>query len=209
MVFGARTPFDGTDRESGHSAPGGLPAVTDANADNAPPDRERANDGARFRALFDAHVGYVAHTLRRLGVREADLADVTQDVFVVVHRKLGDYDPTRPIRPWLFGIAFRVASDYAKLARHRREVVVDAAEEHAVADHDPERLARDLVVRALSELSLERRAVLVMHDIEGHGMEDIATALGIPLGTGYSRLRQGRIDLTAAIRRLQAETEAR
>ena len=59
--------------------------------------------------IYAAEVRWLWRVLWRLGVPERDLEDVAHDVFVVVHRKLPDYDPTRPLRPWLFGICFRVA----------------------------------------------------------------------------------------------------
>ena len=55
----------------------------------------------------------------------------------------------------------------------------------------------------LAALELDRRAVFVMHDIDGHVMPDIATALGIPLNTAYSRLRLARADFAVAVKRAQ------
>ena len=78
-----------------------------------------------MRAVYDEHFDYVWHTLRRLGVRAADLEDLAHDVFVAFHRTRATYDPSRPIRPWLFGIAFRVSSDHRRRARHRYEVVAE------------------------------------------------------------------------------------
>ena len=80
-----------------------------------------------FRSIFDHEFSYVWTSLRRLGVPPRDLEDITHDVFVEVFRNLDRYDPTRPLRPWLFAFAFRFASDYRRLARHRVEVY----EEHA------------------------------------------------------------------------------
>ena len=62
-----------------------------------------------FVDVYGAELPFVWRTLWRLGVPDRDLEDVAHDVFVVVHRKLVDYDPTRPLKPWLFGICFRVA----------------------------------------------------------------------------------------------------
>src|SRR5205085_2617797 len=76
----------------------------------------------RFRKLFDAHVSYVAASLARLGIREADRDDLVSEVFVRVHRELDRYDEARPFRPWLFAFCARVASDHRRLARHRAEV---------------------------------------------------------------------------------------
>jgi RNA polymerase sigma factor (sigma-70 family) len=78
-----------------------------------------------FRSVFDGELNFVWNTLRRFGVAERDLEDLAHEVFVVVDRQLGSYDPSRPLRPWLFTIAFRCASDYRRLARHRHETLVD------------------------------------------------------------------------------------
>jgi RNA polymerase sigma-70 factor (ECF subfamily) len=166
-----------------------------------------------FRATFEAHFSYVWHSLRRLGVRQNDLEDVTHDVFVVVDRHYQDYDPTRPLRPWLFGIAYRVAADYARLARHRHETLdggdrADAVDPRPIADSALEASeARELVMKALEALSVDRRAVLVMHDLDGFSMPEIVAQLGIPLDTGYSRLRLARQELKEAAARLRRRRE--
>jgi RNA polymerase sigma-70 factor, ECF subfamily len=160
-----------------------------------------------LRAIFIADAPYVVHSLRRLGVRERDLEDLSHDVFLTVHRHLHEYDPARPIRPWLFGIAFRVALAYRRRAGHQREVahaVVEAVDEGPAADEQlASREARRLVQAALEALEPDRRAVFVMHDLDGAAMPDIAAALAIPLNTGYSRLRLARKDFAAAVTRLR------
>lgn len=161
-----------------------------------------------FRAIFEAELSYVLHTLCRLGVRRADLEDLAHEVFVTVHRLLPEYDPARPLRPWLFGIAFRVASDYRRRARFSREVPREqerevASEAPGADDQMAAEQARRLVIEALQELDLDRRAVVVMHDIDGAPVPEIADALSIPLNTAYSRLRLGRAQLRAAVRRIQ------
>jgi RNA polymerase sigma-70 factor (ECF subfamily) len=166
-----------------------------------------------FQSLYKQEFGYAWRTLRRLGVRESDLADLAHDFFLVVFRHLDDYDRARPVRPWLFGIAFRVVSDYRRSARVVRETVGDAPD---IADRAPavdeqiaERQARNAVMRALDELDLDRRAVLVMHDLDGHPVPEIAAALTIPVATAYSRLRLAREDLGAVIKRMRAREEGR
>jgi RNA polymerase sigma-70 factor (ECF subfamily) len=171
------------------------------------PARERPRENVSFRAVFESEFGYVWNTLRRLGVAERDAEDVAHDTFVVVHRRLGDYEPERPLRPWLFGIAYRTASDYRRLARHRHEVLDEPSDLELVDDGPDaeERLAdaeaRALFMRTLDALSLDRRAVLVMHDIDGHPIPEVAAALSIPLNTAYSRLRLAREDFHAELER--------
>ena len=70
-----------------------------------------------LQTLFKMHAGYVWNSLRRMGVRPADLEDLTHDVFLQVHRHMGQFDPSRAVKPWLFGFAFRVASQYRRRAR--------------------------------------------------------------------------------------------
>jgi RNA polymerase sigma-70 factor (ECF subfamily) len=162
-----------------------------------------------FREIYEAHAGYVWNTLRRLGVREGDLEDVVHEVFLAVYKRLGDYDPAKPLRPWLFGFSFRTASDYRSRARHRREVAeaeMEVADEAPAADEQVEaQRRRALVNAALEAIELGRRAVFIMHEIDGAPIPEVASALGIPLNTAYSRLRLAREEFGAAVRRLQAK----
>lgn len=159
-----------------------------------------------FRELFESEVEYVWRSLRRLGVREADVEDVAHEVFLAVYHHLGDYDPRRPVRPWLFGFALRHALRYRDQARFRRErggldwepVDEMPGPEAQLASAQ----ARQLVLAALEQLPMERRAVFVMAEIEGHGMPEIAAALEIPLNTGYSRLRLARAEFRRAVESL-------
>jgi RNA polymerase sigma-70 factor, ECF subfamily len=166
-----------------------------------------------FSALYKQEFAYVWRTLRRLGVRERDLPDLAHDFFIVVFRHLADYDRSRPVRPWLFGIAFRVVADYRRSARFARETLGDAPDvvDRAlpVDEQIAEREARAQVMRVLEALDLDRRAVLVMHDLEGQPVPEIASALAIPVATAYSRLRLARADVAAAVKRLRAREEGR
>ncbi len=161
-----------------------------------------------FTALYEAELTHVWHTLRRFGVHERDLEDLCHDVFVAFYRGRDRFDPARPIRPWLSGIAFRVASDYRRRAQHRRELPGETPAQAAPGPSADERLEmrqeQDLVLAALQALDEGRRAVLVMHDLDEQGMPEIAEALQLPLNTAYSRLRLARVDFAAAVKRLRA-----
>jgi RNA polymerase sigma-70 factor, ECF subfamily len=163
-------------------------------------------------AVFEEHFGYVWNSLRRIGVREADLEDLAHEVFLKVHANLRKFDPTRPMRPWLFGFAYRVAADHRRLARNRLEVTGVHAEALDSAPGADERLQaaeqKAFLDRALSEMDLDRRAVLVLHDVDEVTVPEIADALGIPLNTAYSRLRLAREELARAVKIL-SEREVR
>ncbi len=161
-----------------------------------------------FRVVYEAQFNYVYHTLRRLGIADRDLEDLLHEVFIAFYRGLATYDPRRPLKPWLFGIAFRVASDWRRRAQNRYEVPGDKQE--LVADTAPAadeqvaaRQRRELVMAALETLDLDRRAVFVMHDIDGHSMPEIAQVLSVPLNTLYSRLRLARTEFAQAVKRDQ------
>jgi RNA polymerase sigma-70 factor (ECF subfamily) len=159
-----------------------------------------------FRAIFDSQFSYVWTSLRRLGVAPRDLEDVTHDVFVEVYRNLDRYDPTRPLRPWLFAFAFRFASDYRRLVRHRVEVFEEPSGASAALPTDDVVAAgelRVLIAKALDSIDLVRRGVFILHELDGRPMSEIAEALGIPLNTAYSRLRVAREEFTATFRLLQ------
>jgi RNA polymerase sigma-70 factor, ECF subfamily len=160
-----------------------------------------------FTVFFEEHFDYVYRSLRRLGVQERDLEDVAHELFLEVHVALARYDATRPPKPWLFAFAFRFASDYRRLGRHRVVPTADVDVEHERAGAEAELLdeeKRALISRALEELDLDRRAVVVLHDVDDVPVPEIADALGIPLNTAYSRLRLGREALSAAVKRLRA-----
>lgn len=163
-------------------------------------------------AIFAEHFDYVWHTLQRLGVRDADLEDFSHEVFLKVHARLESYDPSRPLRPWLFGFAYRVAADYRRLARHRVEVIgasVEAIDPVRPADQRIEDAEeRGLVLAALATIDLGRRAVLLMHDADEIPIPEVARELGIPVNTAYSRLRIGRDELSSAIKILRRRRKA-
>ena len=167
-----------------------------------PPDQE----GERAaRTLYRENLSYVWNTLRRLGIMDADREDLCHDVFAVFFRGSAAYDPARPLKPWLFGIAFRVASDHRRRARFRRELPgqhLDHASDTPLADDAlVQKESRQIVERALASLDLDQRAVFILHEIDGLAMPQIAEVLDAPLNTLYSRLRLARQKFTVELKR--------
>jgi RNA polymerase sigma-70 factor (ECF subfamily) len=164
----------------------------------------------QFHRIYAAELSYVWSSLHRLGVPPRDVEDVAHETLLSVYRKLKDYDASRPLRPWLFGFAYRTAADYRKRMQRRPEVGVEelASREPVHEGPDAEQeLARHedraLVALALQGMPIERSAAFVMMEIDGHSAPEVAEALGIPLNTVYSRMRVAREEFTAAVRRLQ------
>lgn len=173
--------------------------------------QSQALDGAPALEVTRIHAeqgGFLWATLQRLGARPADLDDLYQEVILVVHRRLPDYDRGAPLRPWLFGICVRVVAGWRRRAHVRRETLVDEVpESHAATpspEEDVERARAQAVLRAvLDELDLERRAVFVMYEIDEVPCAQIAEMIGVPVGTVHSRLHAARKEFQQAAARWQ------
>jgi RNA polymerase sigma-70 factor (ECF subfamily) len=162
---------------------------------------ERPLDAA---AVHQAHADFVWKSLFRLGVREADMEDMLQEVFLVVHRRLNSYDGSSRVTTWLFGICMKVASDYRRRAHRRREQVLqDGMDSMATSDQpSPEdaaatQQARAVLDRILDGMDLDKRAVFVP-------CNEIAGVMGVPVGTVYSRLHAARRAFEDALARQNA-----
>lgn len=159
--------------------------------------------------MYDAHVDFVWRNLRRLGVQTADADDRTQEVFVIAHRRFDQFEERgHGPRAWLFQIVLRVASD-ARRHRRRHPEDADGGAAEARESIEPEqavqlsrREAVDELDRALSTIDVNRRTVLVLHEIEEMTAPEIAQVLSIPLNTVYSRLRVARTELEEALARM-------
>lgn len=170
--------------------------------------RRAATRSARVSVLervYADHHDAVWRCLRALGVPLDQLDDATQDVFVVVHRRLPSFDHAAPVGAWVLGIARNVARKY----RSRRP----AAPLLQVIDRDaapsPEQVvqrreAAELVQRVLESLPVEQREALVLIELHGLSAPEVAAQIGVPLNTVYSRLRLARARLDRAIARAKA-----
>lgn len=142
---------------------------------------------------YRLHADFVYRSLQRLGVRIGELADALQEVFLVAHRRLAEFDPARAkFSTWLFGICVRVAWS------HKRRRTMLPLEDMVLSDaQTPERacLGREGIRRlcaALDALTPELRATFVLFELEGESCASIATLFDVPVGTVYSRLHTAR-----------------
>src|SRR5262249_42577056 len=148
--------------------------------------------------IFRDHGRFVFRLIRRLGVPDADVDDVFQEVFVVVHRKLPEFEPHGSLRSWVYGICVRRVSNYRRRHRGRHELPPEATIEHTATEETTapevldERKARALLESILRGLPEQKREVFVLYVIEELTMQEVADALGCPLKTAYSRLYAAR-----------------
>jgi RNA polymerase sigma-70 factor (ECF subfamily) len=160
-----------------------------------------------FDAFYHQHFAFVWRALRQLGVPSASLDDAAQNVFLIVHRRLLEFEGRAHPRTWLFRIALRVASDARRSLR--RKGTHDALDGDAVPDPaggPMESLVKSEAVarleRVLDQLDDDKRAVFVLAELEQMTVPEIARALGINANTVGSRLRAARKEFDIALARI-------
>jgi len=160
--------------------------------------------------VYQRHADFVWRTLRRLGISEAEASDGVQDVFLVVHEKLGQFEGRSSLTTWLFTICRTVARKRRQHAHATRALSSDVSVEEELdlradvarkAEHN-ERLA--LLEQILSTFEVEQRTVFILFEIEKLTGEEISELLSIPLGTVYSRLQLARKAFQKALSRDEA-----
>lgn len=158
---------------------------------------------ALFARHFDDVYRMVAHLLGP-GASDADVEDVTQQVFVTAHRARARYRGEGKVTTWLYGIASRVVLNNLRSWRRHRRLVAALELEAAELGPSPEREAcskQELaqVWRALMRISAKKRVAYVLHVVEGRSGEEIAELLDVPVATVWTRLHHARKALDAAL----------
>ncbi len=181
-----------------------MPVVAVSSSLRTRPTLSRSVD---FDDLYEQQVDFIWRNVRRLGVDEAAVEDVVQQVLLVVHRRLPEFCHASSVRTWIFGIVLRVASEYRRSVRRI----------HPFPWTDPDTLADDsqrgpdestaraeaarLVQQWLKELDEDKREVFILAELEQMTAREIAEATGSNTSTVYSRLRTARLDFEKAARR--------
>jgi RNA polymerase sigma-70 factor (ECF subfamily) len=168
--------------------------------------RCRAKDEAAWKELYDQNFSFVYRVARRLGTPEAEAEDVAHDVFVVVHRRLDQFQGGR-ITTWLYRITANVVSD-----RHRKRRVRNAFESLKLwiggqPEETPDRVAEKksataAVEKVLGRMSPKKREVFALFELEGLSGEEIAERIGCPVNTVWTRLFHARKEFVAVASRL-------
>jgi RNA polymerase sigma-70 factor (ECF subfamily) len=165
-----------------------------------------------FAEVYETHFDFVWRSARRLGVPEAGLDDVVQDVFVTVYRRLGEFEGRSQLRTWIFGILRHTVGDLRRSQRRKpTEALGDepsdarpGPHEHAVRDESTQ-----LLSRLLAELDDDQREVFVLAELEQMSAPEIASAIDVNVNTVYSRLRAARQGFEAALKRAKSRDEWR
>ncbi len=174
--------------------------------------RPKAMNDARLRALIDSQYASVWRLVRRLGVDEAAVDDAVQEIFWVAARRLDEIQDGSE-KSFLYGVALRVAATSRRRCQSRREVPYDDELRELVAPESPpdvmldERRARAMLDEILDRMPEDLRTVLVLHELEGLQVKQIAELVAIPIGTAGSRLRRAREAFSAIVKVVRAKLQ--
>jgi RNA polymerase sigma-70 factor (ECF subfamily) len=168
--------------------------------------RYLSGDRGAFSTLVERHERRVYNLALRMTGREEDARDAAQDAFLTVLRKLSSFRGEAAFTTWLHRVT--VNACYDLLRKRQRQPMLErgggpddlpSPEPSPAPDHaDAVDLSID-VQRALREVPEDFRAVMILHDVQDLGQDEVATILGIPVGTVKSRLHRGRIALAKAL----------
>ena len=167
-----------------------------------------------FETVYAEHFRFVWRAVRGLGVGAANVDDVTQEVFLVVHRRLSTLDDPRALQAWLFQIARRVTKDHRRaLGRRGESVSLDPERaEHRAQDPErqhAERQSMALVAAYADGLDEERRALFFLALVEGLPIAEVANLIGSNPNTTYSRVRVMRRELAELLEQPAAKGDSR
>ena len=168
-----------------------------------------------FEEVYEANVSYVWRIVARLGVRGAAVEDLTQEVFLVVHRKLHEFEGRSSLRTWIFQIVRRVVRDHRRTCRRKEPHALsgEAPPDLEALPDDPRSGPHDSAAKAeavrllydlLDKLDDDKREVFVLAELEQMPAPEIAEALALGVNTVYSRLRLAREAFNLALARHHA-----
>jgi RNA polymerase sigma-70 factor (ECF subfamily) len=183
-----------------------LPAASEA---------RREKGALEFEEIYRAFFAHVCRWVRALGGPDSDREDLVQDVFVIVHRRLPDFDG-RNVHAWLYQITRHRVRDFRRLRWFqmllRSGSLGEGVSESLVGSRTPERVLGDkehaaVLQRLLTKLPEAQRAAFVLFEIDGYSGEEIATLQGVPLNTVWARIHKARAKLADGIARFQKREE--
>jgi RNA polymerase sigma-70 factor (ECF subfamily) len=187
---------------------------TTGNTAQRPVDSSGGLLDANFDEIYDSMVQYVWNVVSRMGVSRSDAEDVVQEVFVIVHRRLDDFEGRAQLKTWVFKIALHVVQHYFRT--HARKpgdrATAKGTEIHSLVERqengpaaEVERMERRRTLdRLLDQLDESKRAVFVLAELEQLTLSEIAEIVESNTNTVASRLRAARQAFEKALSRFRA-----
>lgn len=180
---------------------------------------EPAGTSARptFSAVYAEHAATVARWASRLGGPSADVEDITQEVFVVVNRRLGEFRGESQMSTWLFGITAKVAANERRRRKLRQwwcRLMPSAGDEAQAAGEGSlaeleKRERRELFHRALDRLNERHRRALVLFELEELSVDEVAVHMGLRPGNVRVLLHRARAAFLKSMVACELEKELR
>ena len=170
-----------------------------------------------FPEIYKTYLGFVWSCSRRLGVSDAEMDDVVQDIFVVIHGRIGTLQQPESLRSWIYGIVRRTASEYRRAKRTNAASTLELATQSELQYPQlpsPQHLAEQsdqvkLLWSLLEGIDPPKREVFVLAELDEMTAPEIASAIEVPVNTVYSRLRGARQELEEALKRHYAKASNR
>lgn len=165
-----------------------------------------AGSGEAYGELYEATIRDVYRTVRFLVSEPQNAEDVVQDIYIELHRSLGQYDPSREFRPWLMGLVMRQIHAYRRKGWRHLRVMKKAEHASEAVEYDfagevVDRLSNRVLMDSVNRLPFKLKQVIILHYLQEYSQEEIAAILEIPLGTVKSRIH-------AALQKLRRKRQA-
>ncbi len=164
-----------------------------------------------FDRVYAETASFVWTNARRLGIHPSNIEDVVQDVFLVVHRRLGEFEERSSARTWVFGIMLNVINDHKRRFRRKesKNVPPPTSSETDLAGTGPNpenqaatRESLSIVQNVLEAMSEEKRIAFVLSQMEGLTVPEIAEITGESATTLYGRVRLARAEFETLVNRM-------
>jgi RNA polymerase sigma-70 factor (ECF subfamily) len=164
-------------------------------------ERAQRGDAAAQRALYETNVERVYRLAFRLSGRDDVAREMTQDAFVRAFQRLGEFRSESAFSTWLHTIAVSVTLNEVRRRKrvHAREASLLEASSVEERQRPSDPIMRERIAEAVATLPDKQRMVFLMHDAEGFTHEEIATTLGVAVGTSKAQLSYARAKLRAAL----------
>jgi len=166
-----------------------------------------------FRAIYERWFEEVSRWVRAMGGPDAEREDLVQDVFVVVHRRLPDFDGEN-VAGWLYQIARRRVRDFLRLVWVKHLLLgsvplTDGLMERGASPADAleTKEKRKLLEKLLKKLTECERAALVLFELDGLSGEQIAALQGVPVNTVWVRIHKARKKLKLSLAKLDRKAK--
>jgi RNA polymerase sigma-70 factor (ECF subfamily) len=174
--------------------------ISSADTDNAIIENHLAGDTSAFSKLVERHERFIYNLAFRMAGNADDAADLTQEIFIHLHRKISGFRAESAFTTWFYRLAINYSKDWLSKETKRVKgvdidevVLLDGASGPGQVLEQKE--VQQLVQATILELPEDQRAAVILHDIQGYNYAEIADILGVPVGTVKSRLARARLKL--------------